>query len=401
MTTADTPMPDTNDDPLEARSLARRSNRLDPVYLFLDVVVFERLFRPLKRNDPGSYEQLTLADIDFLIENLKKHRLILWINLLLTVYLSAGGLDAIFRSGDQGIVVTGLLAPAVITGAAWYAVSFGGIPEKFIGTALILTTLMFLSFSLSMTLLTALLCKLTPWPVGLFILIPVYAALYIASLLYDNLDGLKIGLDSTLLKFSRASLAYYQKHGYVIGSETGSDVYEGAEAYVPTFTHYLTMLDKNLAQLSDREQPLPVANNLIAAATDLLFSIINMALPEGAQVDVGNRDIYNRYLKEAPGLSQDEVDSATIHYLEVSIHAVEGILGPVAATQLKDVRANLIEFEALRLGWKQAQPDDNDSKMKEKQQLADHLFVQAFQQLLSLVSAHRHILFRARARLAA
>src|ERR1051325_160233 len=260
MTTADTPMPDTNDDPLEARSLARRSNRLDPVYLFLDVVVFERLFRPLKRNDPGGYEQLTLADIDFLIENLKKHRLILWINLLLTVYLSAGGLDAIFRSGDQGIVVTGLLAPAVITGAAWYAVSFGGIPEKCIGTALILTTLMFLSFSLSMTLLTALLCKLTPWPVGLFILIPVYAALYIASLLYDNLDGLKIGLDSTLLKFSRASLAYYQKHGYVIGSETGSDVYEGAEAYVPTFTHYLTMLDKNLAQLSDREQPLPVAN---------------------------------------------------------------------------------------------------------------------------------------------
>src|SRR5207248_1127681 len=117
-----------------------------------------------------------------------------------------------------------------ITGGAWYSVSFGGIPEKFINVALILTRLMFLSFTFSMTLLIALLCRLTPWPIGLFVLIPTYSALYVASIFYDNLDGLKIGLDTTLLKFSRATLNYYQKHGFVTRRETESEVFEGASA---------------------------------------------------------------------------------------------------------------------------------------------------------------------------
>src|SRR5437660_925957 len=169
-----------------ARLISRRRplNQIDPVYQFLDRVVFRGLFQPPKRSIPGEFEQITAADIDFLVENLNKHRAVLWLNLILAGYLIVHGLDAILRHGDPAVVVTGLLAPAMITGGAWYAVSFGGIPEKFISSALVLTFCMFLSFTLSMTLLIALLCKLTPWPVGLFILVPMYAGLYVSSILY-------------------------------------------------------------------------------------------------------------------------------------------------------------------------------------------------------------------------
>jgi len=181
-----------------ARFISRRRliNRMDPVYQFLDRVVFRGLFQPRKRSIPGEFEQITAADIDFLVENLNKHRLVLWLNLILAGYLVVHGLDAILKQGEPAVVVTGLLAPAMITGGAWYAVSFGGIPEKFISSALVLTFCMFLSFTLSMTLLMGLLWKLTPWPVGLFILFPMYAGLYVSSILYDNLDGLKIGNQS-------------------------------------------------------------------------------------------------------------------------------------------------------------------------------------------------------------
>lgn len=112
-----------------ARLISRRKilNRIDPVYLLLDRLVFRGLFQPPKRTMPGEFEQLTAADTDFLVENLNKHRLVLWVNVILAGYLAAYGLDAILKAGDPTVVVTGLLAPAMITGGAWYAVSFGGI----------------------------------------------------------------------------------------------------------------------------------------------------------------------------------------------------------------------------------------------------------------------------------
>lgn len=388
-------------DHLKARVELRKKNRLDPVYWFLDRLVFESLFRPRKRHDKNVYEILTKADIDFLIENLQKHRIIIWCNLVLVAYLATKGLSAILNAHDQGTVVTGLLAPAMITGGAWYAVSFGGIPEKFIKTALWLTAFLFLSFSLSMTLLIALLCAITPWPVGAFILIPSYVALYVASLLYDNLDGLKIGLDTTLLKYSRATLNYFQKYGLVTGRDTEREVYANTIRNIPLITHHLDMLERNLSKLRDRDQGLEVANDLIANSIEMLFKIIDLSIGDGeVQVDRGEEQKYQRFLTEAINLPQEEVDDLASEYLRYAIAALSGVLGPVAASELKSMEAKMGAFSETKTKWKaeddvlkKEQRTLDDQHLRARQQRADHEFAQLFLQIHSLISAYRHVLF--------
>lgn len=372
-------------------------NRFDPVYLFLDFLIFEQLFRPRKKNLPGAYEKVTAADVDFLVENLNKHRIVLWLNILLVIYLATHGLTKILSDGNKDIIVTGLLAPAMVTGGAWYAVSFGGIPEKYIGTALRLTFCMYLSFSLSMTLLIALLIALTPWPVGVFLLSPMYAGLYIASMLYDNLDGLKIGLDTSLLKFSRASLNYYQKKGFVTGRDTEIDPFEetsDAPDKLALFTHHINMLERNFAQLGTRP-PLALANHLIASSIDTLFRIIEMGSPRA--IDKG--DDYEDYVAAAYQMEQAPVDDKTITYIEIAISALREALGPAANSELESVEKELQAFTNVQA--RITAPDGNSKlggQANIAQELADHLFSRAFQHLLALMSAHRHVLLQRRGR---
>ena len=372
---------DTNNTDPRISSRLKWYNGFDPVYRFLDHILFARLFRP--KNQFGIVESLPVADAEFLVDNLQKHRLIVWLNLGLAVYLASWGLKAIASTGDPAVVVTGLLAPAMITGAAWYTVSFGGIPEKFLNVALVLTFWMFLSFSLSMTLLVGLLCSLTPWPVGLFVLIPIYLALYVASVLYDNLDGLKIGLDSTLLKYSRAALTYYQKHGYVTREESQADKYESTDSEdIALFNHHIAMLEKNLTLLGEDKTP-RVANRLVASATDLIFQIIDHSLSKNVDRD----DQYHEYVARAHLMKVEEVDEATIRYLRIAIVNLEAILGSTASKNIQGARALLSEFEELRTN------KDEAGKPLVDQVLADHLFSQVFQQILSLMMSHRQLFF--------
>jgi len=368
-------------------------NRFDPIYRFLDQIVFRGLFQPPKRSVKGAFEQITAADMDFLVENLNKHRLVLWLNVILAAYLAFSGLAAILKFGDPSTVVTGLLAPAMITGGAWYAVSFGGIPEKFISSAFVLTFCMFLAFTLSITLLVALLFKLTPWPVGVFFLLPIYAGLYLASILYDNLDGLKIGLDTALLKFSRASLNFYQKHGLVVREDAELDRFED-QAKAPTseeialFNHYMKMLENNIAQL-DRERTLQVANHLIAASTDILFSIVNLSLPSGRHIDRGPE--FAEYVDDAFDKDQAPVDDATVRYLDLAIEALKFTIGPESARELDSAKSDLRGF--ARLKARSRQPSSNTAAGTD-QKMADHLFSQVFRKLLSLINAHKDILYQ-------
>src|SRR5262245_23935682 len=98
----------TNTTTLGVRLTSRRKffNRYDPIYRFLDQIVFRDLFQPPKRSVEGAFEQITAADADFLVENLNKHRLVLWLNIILAAYLLLSGLNAILKSGDQAVVVT-------------------------------------------------------------------------------------------------------------------------------------------------------------------------------------------------------------------------------------------------------------------------------------------------------
>lgn len=389
---------------VDARVISRCKfhNRFDPIYQLLDRIVFQGLFQPPKRSVKGAFEQITAADTDFLLENLNKHRLVLWLNIVFIAYLYLYGLAAILKHGDPAVVVTGLLAPAMITGGAWYAVSFGGIPEKFISSALVLTFCMFLAFTLSMTLLIALLCKLTPWPIGAFCLVPTYAGLYIASILYDNLDGLKIGLDTALLKFSRAALNYYQKHGLVVRTDTELDQFGDApssptSAEIALFNHYINLLEGNIAQL-DKERTVEVANHLIAASTDILFKIVNLSLPTKLRVDEGEEFI--QYLSNAITMQPHDLDHATIDYLEMAIEALRTVMDNEALSELDSAKADLGGYVTIQ---EQAKKYGSENEVAQAyQKMADHLFVQVFRKLVSLMYAQRDRLYsgfgRARSR---
>lgn len=361
-------------------------NRVDPIYLFLDRILFKSLFQPPKANNPEEYEIIEEAQVDFLVENMKKHRLILWINILLAVFLTFYGLEVLLNQGSTAIVVTGLLAPAMITGGAWYAISFGGIPEKFISIAFTLTLCMFLSFTLSMTLLTCLLVAITPWFIGIFIILPIYITLYIASMLYDNVDGLKIGLDSTLLKFSRASINYYRKHGLVTQVETEKEAF-GYDAPVDSgqialFSYYVSNLRRNLDQLEENKD-LEIANHLIASSTDLLFNIIDIGMQRrDAKVDRGQN--FKTFVFEAHKMSQQEVDSNAIVSLKHIVNLLKEELDDVTGNELNEIEIRLDNY------YKDFQTESNDNT---KQKLGDLIFSQTFRQLLELVSAYRQFLF--------
>lgn len=363
------------------RDIARQRvlNKVDPLFWILDNWVFDSLFRPPKKNVPGEYEELDYADMDFLVENLLKHRFILWLNVALAIYMILFGLSSIFSQGNSEIVITGLLAPAVITGGAWYNLTFGGISEKFLGTAMSLTRWMFLAFSLSMTLLVALLCYLSPWPVAA-ILVLIYVGMYVASILYDNVDGLKIGLDTTMLRFSRASLNYYQKHGLLTRDETQSEFFSLDKSdQIASFTYHITMLEHNLKQLEERRD-LVVANHLIASCLDQLFHAIELPLSEDKKIDKGGD--YASFVMTAHDMEQDQVDEKTLIYLEIAIKALEAQLEKRAEVEMDTAKSTLEEFRRIR------------SIKPIPQTLADHLFIQIFQQLLSLIKAHRQLFFR-------
>lgn len=260
---------------------------------------------------------------------------------------------------------------------------------------------MFLAFTLSMTLLIALLCKLTPWPIGAFFLIPIYGGLYVASVLYDNLDGLKIGLDTALLKFSRASLNFYQKHGLVIDRDTEMDRFEDTtlsptSEEIALFNHYMLMLENNLAQL-DRERTLEVANHLIASSTNILFNIVNLSLPRKSRVDRGEK--FADYLSDAFNKDQASVDEATIGYLGMAIEALKITLGPEAERELEFAQSDLKGFTKLQERARQLEgaPKKTEAYQKEMaalQKMADHIFSQVFRRLLSLIHAHMDILYK-------
>lgn len=73
---------------------------------------------------------------EFIQDNISKHQRIIWINILTATFVlfSLGN-----YSGDRSILIAAMIAPAMITGGAWFAVSFGGIPAKLIQTALQIT----------------------------------------------------------------------------------------------------------------------------------------------------------------------------------------------------------------------------------------------------------------------
>lgn len=181
----------------------KMTDRIDPVFWLVKFI-----------NKPFFDSNLIAWEYDFVIKNVRKHRKIVWANIIIIPFIWYG-LNLI-KSGDVSAeistIIVALLAPAMVTGAAWFAISFGGIPSKLLDTAMHITFWMFLSFTLSMTIMTVAMIHITH-PVFWIGFIVIEVGVIISSMLYDNADGLKIGLDDTMLKHSRAALAYYKKMG--------------------------------------------------------------------------------------------------------------------------------------------------------------------------------------------
>jgi len=184
-------------------------HKLDIVYIGLRAVL-----RPFFRT------KLVKWQYKFVFDNIRKHRIIIWINLLFTPIIVLG-LRAIEPS-QISTIITALIAPAMVTGGAWFTITFGGIPSKLLGTALIITAWMFGAFTLSMRLMMTAIMFISPvyfWPV--FILIEL--GVIVSAILYDNADGLKIGLDDTVLRHSRAAIQYYTQEGITVSEDRDAD----------------------------------------------------------------------------------------------------------------------------------------------------------------------------------
>lgn len=173
---------------------------MDPIYFFLKKSVLHNFFS----SDLQEEERV------FIEENLRKHRKILWLNICAAALIFFGLSSGSDR--DVGIIVSALIAPVMVLGTAWFAISFGGIPQKLITIAMSITFWVFSAFTISFTaMFLAVAHTVAPaiWPVLAFI----YAGTLVACIQYDTADGLKAGLDDALLKHSRAALRYYNLQG--------------------------------------------------------------------------------------------------------------------------------------------------------------------------------------------
>ncbi|MFA5967277.1 MAG: hypothetical protein WC805_02060 [Patescibacteria group bacterium] len=173
---------------------------LDPIYWLLKRFVLNGFF----------HADLTKEEHRFLLDNLSKHRKVLWLNVIaaIVVYFALGKTP----ENDIATVIFALLAPVAVMGTAWFTVSFGGIPAKLIQVAMIITFWMFSAFTVSFTALIVAIIYVTP-PISYIVWLFIYLAAIIACVQYDTTDGLKAGLDEAVFKHSRAALVYYQKKG--------------------------------------------------------------------------------------------------------------------------------------------------------------------------------------------
>jgi len=171
-------------------------NALDPLYLLAYILCY-----PVLRVNLNAYEAAIIR------QNIRKHRAVFWITLF------GGSLAwygvSISPKGNMGEIVAAMLAPSVVTGTAWFAISFGGVQEKLLKAAIDLTKWMFAAFMLSLVTMAIAIMQVVSWPVSLVVW-SIIALVIFSAITYDNVDSLKIGLDDALRRHSLTML--YKLH---------------------------------------------------------------------------------------------------------------------------------------------------------------------------------------------
>jgi hypothetical protein len=173
---------------------------IDPAFLLLRWLVLARFLR----------SELDEQDQQFVMDNIDKHRMSMWINVVTTICVIWGLRQA---AGDQiGTVITAMLGPVMVMGGAWFAITFGGIPKRLIDVAMSVTFWLFTAFIVSLSSMFVAVAFVTS-PAIWVMLAVVYIGAYFSCVQYDTADGLKAGLDEAQLGHSRAALRFYkEKH---------------------------------------------------------------------------------------------------------------------------------------------------------------------------------------------
>ncbi len=172
-------------------------NVLDPLYWIASLLCWPVLSVKLQTNE--TY---------IVLKNVEKHRQVLWANVLFG-YLAWYGINQA-DSTRIGELVSLLLAPALVTGSAWFAISFGGVQEKLLDAAIDLTKWMFMAFTISLVTMAIALFMIVPWPVAVVVGFIIFLVAF-AAITYDNVDSLKIGLDDALRRHSLTMLYRLRK----------------------------------------------------------------------------------------------------------------------------------------------------------------------------------------------
>ncbi len=185
-----------------------RLRQFDPFYYLLRYIILRKFF----------YSGLKKEEKMFVLDNINKHRGVLWINAIIIVDVIIALRDVV---DNVDTLILALIAPVMVMGGAWFAITFGGIPIKLIDTAMSVTFWMFLAFSGSLSAMLVSVAYISPvvlWPT----LVIIYLGGLFSCIQYDTADGLKAGLDEALFKHSRAAIRYYKKEGIEPEDDPGS-----------------------------------------------------------------------------------------------------------------------------------------------------------------------------------
>jgi len=169
---------------------------MDPIVMFLKFILRGFLKAQLEEDEMA-----------FVGDNIRKHRIALWVNVAASVFVYLGLRDT--PSESIATVIASLLAPVMVLGGAWFAISFAGVPKRLLDVAMVTTLWMFIAFIVSLTAMFISVGFVTSpflWPVlGL-----VYLGVIVGCVQYDTADGLKAGLNEAQLKHATLAIEDYE-----------------------------------------------------------------------------------------------------------------------------------------------------------------------------------------------
>jgi len=148
--------------------------------------------------------QLDTDEANIIELNLEKYRRSFRV-ITLTVIISMFGLLKLEREQTNTFILS-LLVPALISGIAWFSITFGGVQKHILPAAIGLTQWLFTAFALCLILVGISLFSVLPLFLALSIIV-VFGATLFAMISYDNVDSLKMGLDDTLRRQSYMTMA--------------------------------------------------------------------------------------------------------------------------------------------------------------------------------------------------